>query len=110
MMGEVILEKESLIRERVKEIVKERERLREVLEIHSGWFVYPSEANFLFIRGKDVPALADVLIEADIQIRKFTGDLSNAIRITIGTPKENDLVCRVIQSFLERGEKNGTKM
>ncbi len=110
MMGEVILDNESLIRERVEKILEERERLRSLLEQHNGWYVYPSEANFLFLRGKDIPALANSFEEVGIQIRKFSGDFKDAIRITVGTPEENDQVCRVVLSFIERGEKNGTQM
>ncbi|WP_164731039.1 histidinol-phosphate transaminase [Anoxybacter fermentans] len=110
MVGETILENYSLIEKRVREIIKERERLRAVLKSYAGWQVFPSEANFLFLRGLEVPALAEEFERAAIKVRKFRSPLKDAIRITVGTPEENDQVIRVIKTFKERRRANGTEM
>lgn len=98
-VGEIILDNYSLIEERVKEIKNQRERLNVYLKGYPGWNVLPSEANFLFLYGPEVNELYNRLLAEKIKVRKFTYPGKNAIRITIGTPRENNRVCQVIQDF-----------
>ncbi len=103
MIGEIILDNYSLIEERIDKIISERERMKEYLSGYSGWRVFPSEANFLYLTGPDVPVLANVLAEAGIKVREFP----QAVRITIGTPAENEQVCQVVEGFRQEDVKYG---
>jgi histidinol-phosphate aminotransferase len=79
----------------VPQIQSERARLYDGLKSHDGLHVWPSDANFLYVRplphpGEDAEAkMADIaskLKSLGTLIRHTGGGL----RITIGTPAEND--------------------
>lgn len=97
--GETILEYEDMVRERVEEIVGQRKRLEKELENASGFRIYPSDANFIFLRGPKTEELSNLLARENIKIRNFKPPLEDAIRITIGSPEENDKVIDVIRVF-----------
>lgn len=93
-MGLKALENEYIIRENVEIIKKERERMKVFLEKHN---IKPlsSSGNFLFFKGpKDI---FEGLLDKDILIRNFGGDLEGYYRLTIGTPDENNLVMEIIE-------------
>lgn len=97
------LDAEEELRERVDATVRERSRLRTEL-IARGWTVPTSLANFVWIAsGADTPALVDRLGEAGISGRAF-GD--EGIRVTIGTPHENDLFLSVVGSRTGRAARD----
>ncbi|CAN5220393.1 histidinol-phosphate transaminase [soil metagenome] len=73
--------------------IKERERMEEkLIGLDLVINVFPSDANFLLVRVTDAAAIYRYLIDQKIVVR----DRSNVelcegcLRITIGTPKEND--------------------
>ena len=80
-------------RERRRIIVEERERMAKLL-LNSPMVkkILPSATNFLFIVTTDSKAFMQKLASFGIRIRNRDNDVPNAVRITIGTPEENDLV------------------
>lgn len=68
-----------------KEILK-----RALLKIDFVLKVYPSEANFLLIKVTDANAIYNQLIRNAIIIRNRDKVVNNCLRITIGTPEENN--------------------
>ncbi|NLG60406.1 MAG: histidinol-phosphate transaminase [Gammaproteobacteria bacterium] len=60
--------------------------------------VYPSEGNFLLVRFSDAGAAFERLLHAGIVVRdqRAAPSLGDALRITIGTPEQND---RVLQAL-----------
>ena len=79
--------------ERVRHIVNERERVSAALRDMSAE-VTPSQANFILFRPGDVPA-AEVwqgLLARSVLVRDCSGwpRLGGRLRVTIGTPAEND--------------------
>ncbi len=82
--------------ENVKEIIQERKALANSLSalsiVHK---IHPSDANFLLVQVKDAPATYQYLMEKGIIVRDRSKVIlcDNCIRITIGTPRENqDLI------------------
>jgi histidinol-phosphate aminotransferase len=78
---------------RITQVRTERERLRRALaELRSITEVLPSEANFLLTRFKDPGAALKRAGEARIRVRDVRSylGLSDALRISIGTPEQND--------------------
>jgi histidinol-phosphate aminotransferase len=76
---------------RIKQIVAERERLAEALErlpVDS----FPSGANFLLFRPADGPAVWQALVDRGVLVRDCSSwpRLANCLRVTVGTPEEND--------------------
>lgn len=56
--------------------------------------VYPSDSNFLLVQARDSNTVLSRLRDIGILVRDFTGrgSLGQAVRITIGTPEQNDRV------------------
>ncbi len=83
----------------VAKIIKERERLKIELE-KLGVQVYSSSANFLLIR-TNLPTLGQELKDEGILILDLSNFwLAGFARITVGTPKENDILLSKIKKIL----------
>lgn len=94
----------ALLEDHVTTIVAERERLRGELGRHATLHCFPSDANFLLIRvAGDVPALCEALLSREIAVRQFPNGeprLKACIRITIGTPEENQRLIEALDDIL----------
>jgi histidinol-phosphate aminotransferase len=89
----VALEHFSLVEERIRLIVSERDRLMAGLARVQQIRAYPSAANFiLFDVIGDRQQVLRGLIERGVLIRDVSspGLLANAVRVSVGTPAEND--------------------
>jgi len=90
------LECEDELFERVAHLSAERERVWQALA-QQGWEIYPSHANFIWLRlGDDTEAFASACEEAGITIRPFPGE---GVRISIGETEANDRVIAVSEHF-----------
>lgn len=85
-------------------IVSERKRLAAELQKLSGVIVYPSETNFLLFKVKNAVELTKCLQEKSILIRDFSlsPGLEGCMRVSIGTPFENDAFLKAVQEFCEK--------
>ncbi len=96
------LEKQDKIAAEVKEIISEREKLYPVLNAIS-WVeeTYPSDANFILIRVDDGDKRYHQLIEHGIVVRNRSTQkhCANTLRITIGTPEENQLIRKILKEI-----------
>lgn len=82
----------------------ERERVCEALKSMRGVLkVYPSDANFLLVKVENPRGLYDALLARQIIVRDRSGarGCEGCLRITIGTPQENDRMLAVAKSRLE---------
>jgi histidinol-phosphate aminotransferase len=88
------------MRARVDEVIAERERLCEgIAEL--GLVVVPSQANFLWLPlAEHAAILGEYSERAGVVLRPFPGV---GVRITVGTPEENDRVLKVLRSATEDG-------
>lgn len=88
------------VEEQVSELKSERERLAAVLPtLDVIEKVYPTDANFFLVRTADANRLYDELIGAGLIVRNRTNmpGCKNCLRITIGTPDENDRLIDVLR-------------
>jgi histidinol-phosphate aminotransferase len=90
---------------RVKQIVAERERLAEGLQ---GLPVdsFPSGANFILFRPADGPAVWQALVDRGVLVRDCSSwpRLANCLRVTVGTPEENDsFLAALAEALTESG-------
>ena len=89
------------VREHVAAVVRERERVAQAIVAMAGFDVTPSRANFLWI-GTPRPA-AEVhasLVARGVLVRSFHGAggrLARRLRVTIGTPAENDQLLEALR-------------
>lgn len=89
-------------REIITKIKTTRESLTKRLK-EKGFFVVPSEANFVWAKPEEMPA-GDVfrkLRERNIYVRYFPGELTGEyIRITVGTDEQIDKLFEALESIL----------
>jgi histidinol-phosphate aminotransferase len=74
-------------------IRSERERLHGVLAARTDVVAFPTETNFVLIRVRDSTAWFGALRNAGILVKNLQGyhpSTANCLRITVGTPAEND--------------------
>ncbi len=92
----------SSIDEQVDEIVAERERVaRAIAPAKIVRCIYPSDANFLLVKVDDAPRAYAAMIEQGIIVRDRSRvrGCEGCLRITIGTPGENELLIEMINSL-----------
>jgi histidinol-phosphate aminotransferase len=93
---------ESSRNEEVAEIIAQRERLTSALP--SFPFVkkvWPSDANFILVQTDDADALYAHLLKDGVIVRNRSRVplCSGCLRITVGTPAENDRLLKSLQSY-----------
>ncbi len=89
----VVLGAADVLASQVAKIRAERGRLAAALAAIPGVAVTPSDANFLLVRVPDAGATAARLRAAGILVKNLHGGhplTANCLRITVGTPAEND--------------------
>ena len=94
---------ETDITPQVQTLVAERERVAAALKVLPFVEkVYPSDANFLLVKTERPRELYDYLIARELIVRdrSRTPGCEGTLRITIGTPEEND---RLIKELSEAG-------
>jgi len=86
----------------IKETLAQRDKL--VLKLKHHDFVvdiYPSDANFILVKTTDPKAIYNFLVEKGIIIRdRSKVELcEGCLRITVGTPAENDILLQTLQQY-----------
>ena len=81
----------AIAAESVKEVVSQRRRLMTAIaEYQFVEKVWPSQANFFLVRVKDAERLMIHCNANKVLLRHFGGDLSDCIRISVGSRSDND--------------------
>ena len=81
-------------------IKEERSRVMQQLsQMECVEKVYPSDANFLLVKVADAKAMYDALIQEQIIVRdrSHVPGCEGCLRITIGTPQENDRLLEIMK-------------
>jgi len=81
----------------------ERTRLASALAAMPGLRPYPSEANMILTRVPDAAALFEALKQCQVLIKnvsKLHPLLHNCLRLTVGTPQENDVMIAALEQSL----------
>jgi len=98
--------------EAVKQIAEKEALVEQILE-QKKWLaaelsllpyvehIYPSDTNFLLLKVKDATVLYDYLVSFSIIIRNRTTVLhcGDCVRITVGTPAENQILIEKLKEF-----------
>lgn len=92
---------------RVSLLIEERERLFVALDSLDGIDVFPSGANFLLFRvrsgsPRDGHAVWQALVDRGVLVRDFSRwpGVEDCLRVTVGTPTENDRFLSALESVL----------
>jgi histidinol-phosphate aminotransferase len=86
----------------IKETLLQRDKL--VLNLKKFDFVvdiYPSDANFILVKTTDAKGIYNFLVEKGIIVRDRSkvALCEGSLRITVGTPIENDILINTLQNF-----------
>jgi histidinol-phosphate aminotransferase len=101
--AEVVLQHWAMIAPTFQVVIQERERLRDRLGRIPGVTVFPSQANFLLAHiAAGGAKVWEALGEQGLLVRHFPGSprLQDCLRITVGTPAENDLLISTLQAIV----------
>ena len=100
----------GLLAERVREVIATRDRFLERLAGLPGLIVYPSAANFVLVRTQHLPAkelFLQLYERHGILVRDVSrsAELSDCLRISIGTPADMDAVIAALEQILSSGKR-----
>jgi histidinol-phosphate aminotransferase len=85
----------------VNEIIGQRQKIKAELEqLENVITVYPSDANFLLVQFADSGKVYNGLVAKGIIVRDRTSFVEGCLRITIGTPYENERLINGIKYIL----------
>lgn len=91
----------------IARIVAERERVREALLRSPAVIdVLVSDTNFLLLRTEDPRRLCVAMAEQGIKLRDRSSSIEGAVRVSIGTPSENDEFLRAFELYALNGRSN----
>lgn len=96
-----ILARHELLEEQVQLLVTERQRLYTAMQAISALRIWPSAANFLLFRVADADRVYTDLLDHGVLIKKLHGShdlLENCLRVSVGTPEENDRFLAALQN------------
>lgn len=99
--GKIALQDEKFVQKCIKKNFQQMERYEEYAKKNSLKYI-PSYTNFITIyTGENISKeVAQKLLEQGIIVRDMTGYGQNAIRITIGTKKQNSKVFKALDKLL----------
>ena len=88
--------------EKRREIIfQQRDYLTEELQkINFVRKVYPSDANFLLVELSDADEVYNRLVSQEIITRNRNSQIKNCVRITLGTPDENQALLRALKDMV----------
>jgi histidinol-phosphate aminotransferase len=90
------------VRRRIEEIKAARDWLGEQLgRIPAVREIYPSDANFLLVRVDNADRMYEYLKAQNIIVRNRSTarGCANCLRITVGTPAENDSLLKAMRNY-----------
>jgi len=91
----------ELLRARARVVIDERTRLLAALRGFPALRVFDSEANLIMVKTANATALWQGLASRGVLVRNFDrGLLAGCLRITIGTPAENDLLLDALAAVI----------
>ncbi|MBF8294282.1 MAG: Histidinol-phosphate aminotransferase [Bacteroidetes bacterium] len=96
------LERADHVQQSVASTIAERKRLfRELERVACVQRVFPSDANFLLVHVTDARALHQRLAQRGVIVRDRSSEpkLANCIRISVGTPGQNDTLLTALKEF-----------
>ncbi|MFO7977418.1 MAG: histidinol-phosphate transaminase [Bacteroidales bacterium] len=101
------LDRDSLVKEQVQQILSGRDALMKALSQFSPKVeVLPSDASFFLIRVEKADALYEYMVQEGIIIRNRSKEVlcEGCLRISTGTPQQNQYLLESVRGFLA-GEK-----
>ncbi|MFT5384635.1 MAG: histidinol-phosphate aminotransferase, partial [Saprospiraceae bacterium] len=96
------IENKEIVNQEIQTLIAERIKLAEALtDFDFIKKVFPSQANFILVRVEEPKMLYNFLLEKGIIVRDRSNQLNceACLRITVGTPGENERLIKAMQLF-----------
>ena len=94
---EALVEREK-VNQQVSQIKTQRDVLISALRgIDSVKKIYPTEANFILVEFESAASVFKTLQNKGIIIRDRTSQIKGGLRITVGTPEQNELLINTLK-------------
>ncbi|MBI4734225.1 MAG: histidinol-phosphate transaminase, partial [Rubrobacteridae bacterium] len=102
-IARIAIQNRVMFEEKIRDILKEKDRVFSEMTAVSAIKTYPSEANFILF--KTIKPAAEVwqgLVDRGILIRNCSNQvlLENCLRVSIGTPDENDAFLKSLREIV----------
>jgi histidinol-phosphate aminotransferase len=102
VVAQKALNRKKQTNKKIQRIISERKKMK--TRLHTFSFIeqiFPSDANFLLMKVSNSRALVDFMRRSGILIRDRSelNGCRNCVRLTIGTPKQNQLVLKEMKKF-----------
>ena len=94
--------KEKEAKEKTNVLIQQKERLlKDLGDLDFIKKIYPSDANFILVNVDDANALYKYLLSKNIVVRNRSSQplCENCLRVTVGTPQENDVLFTVLKEY-----------
>lgn len=101
--GEILLKRNEYIKDVVKKVLDEKEKVFSELQKIPSIEPVPSSTNFILFKTKDVPGkeLFEEMYRRGVLLRYFsTPRLKDTLRVTIGKPDENQIFLKTLKEVL----------
>ena len=95
------IKNKMLVKARIKAITDERRRLFDRLASLPGISPYPSEANFILFKTANAAKIFQGLLKRGVLVKNMDKVISNTIRVTVGSPSENNLFIGSLKKALQ---------
>jgi histidinol-phosphate aminotransferase len=105
--AEIVIEKRSVLNQGIASLIRERDRVFAELQKRQEVRAFPSKANFILMKtAKPARQLFDELYKQGVLVRDVSSYplLDRCLRVSIGTPEENDRFLAALDQALENGE------
>jgi histidinol-phosphate aminotransferase len=96
------LENAQQVNNWIKTVVQQKIFLQDALiKFSFVKHIYPTDANFILVRVDNADKLYEYLAAHEIIVRKRNNEVGceNTLRITIGTPQENELLIAMLKKY-----------
>jgi histidinol-phosphate aminotransferase len=101
-----VLTHEDLFRKNIDIISEEREKLSSALKgISIVRKVFPSQANFILAEFDQAHQVYQYLVKRSVITRLRTSAVKDTLRITVGTPEENQILIGHLKEYMNSPEK-----
>jgi histidinol-phosphate aminotransferase len=102
--AEIVIERRAELSQAIATLVRERDRVFAELQKRQALRAFPSKANFILMKtARPARELFDALYSQDVLVRDVSAYplLDRCLRVSIGTPEENDRFLKALDHALE---------
>ena len=101
LSAQFLLDNFDELGQQTKKIIAQRNQMMLALDAFDEIITYSTQANFILFKVSNANDLFNYLLENNILIKNLSAQvlLTNCLRLTIGTPQENDLFVQTLTHY-----------